>query len=182
MCQQCNKTKTVYDNPNQSFKYCSSKCYQLSRGAIVGGKIEIVCKRCGTKKIVPHKEVMRGQHSYCSKRCAALDLGQIPPQEHNHDCCYNGLQFRSKGETRFAEWCDVLGLKWEYEPKVFKLSCCSYIPDFYLPKFDKWVEIKCDVNDKEHKTNEFMLDHSLEVLFRKDLNKIRSGLDYGWQN
>jgi endogenous inhibitor of DNA gyrase (YacG/DUF329 family) len=181
-CEICGKTKTVYNNPKQSFKYCSRECYQKARGAIEGGKVEITCKRCGTTKVVPHKEVMRGQHRYCSKRCAALDLNQIPPQEHNHACEYNGFKFRSKGEARYAEWCDVVGIKWLYEPQVFNLSNCSYIPDFYLPKLNKWIEIKCDINDKKYKTDEFAINNSLLVLFRKDINKIRRGLDHEWKN
>jgi len=71
---------------------------------------------------------------------------------------------------------------WLYEPIVFKLTNCYYIPDFYLPNFDKWIEIKCDYNDKEYKTSEFSLTHNLEVLFRKDIRKIRKGLDYEWKN
>jgi len=181
-CQQCGTVKTIYENKNQSFKYCSRRCYQLSRNAVYGGKVEIVCKYCGVTKLVPHKEVLNGKHKYCSIRCANLDQNKIPPQESNHTCYYNGIKFRSKGEVRYAEWCDAIGLKWEYEPNVFKLPHCNYIPDFYLTDFDKWVEIKCDINDKEHKTREFMKTHSLDVLFRKDINKIRSGLDYGWKN
>jgi hypothetical protein len=46
-----------------------------------------------------------------------------------------------------------------------------------LVDYDKWVEIKCDINDKEYKTEEFGMTHDLEVLFRKDLNRIRRGLN-----
>lgn len=181
ICEVCGTEKLVYNNPNQSFKYCSRKCYQKARGAVEGGAVDIVCKYCGIKKSVPHKDVMKGKYRYCSKHCAAVDLNQIPPQEHNHTCEYNGLRFRSKGEVRYAEWCDVVGVKWDYEPKIFKLLTCHYIPDFYLPEFDRWVEIKCDVNDKEYKTSEFATNHNFEVLFRKDLNEMRRGLDYEWK-
>lgn len=181
VCKYCGKEKTVYDNPNQSFKYCSTRCYHLSQGGIEGGMVEIVCNYCGIKKLVPHKEVLRGKHHYCSVRCANLSQDKIPPQEHNHTCEYNGTKFRSKGEVKYAEWCDVIGLRWEYEPSIFKLSDCCYIPDFYLLDYNKWVEIKSDVNDKEYKTREFMTNHSLDVLFRKDLNRIRRGLGYEWK-
>ena len=182
VCQVCGKHKLVYDNPNQSFKYCSSRCYQKARGAVKGGMVEITCKHCGNKKLVPHKEVIRGQHQYCSKHCAAIELEQIPPQGHNHTCYYRGFNFRSKGEARFVELCDLLHLDWKYEPEHFKLSDSIYIPDFYLPKFDRWVEIKCRINDKQEKTEEFSTTHSLDILFAKDLDKLRRGLDYGWKN
>jgi len=33
-------------------------------------------------------------------------------------------------------------IKWQYEPVTFKLSTCSYTPDFYLPATDEWIEVK----------------------------------------
>jgi len=40
-CEHCGKTKEVYANPNQSFKYCSREWYQKARGAVIGGKLVI---------------------------------------------------------------------------------------------------------------------------------------------
>lgn len=182
VCRVCGETRTMYDNPNQSFKYCSRECYDESRGAVKGGVVDIVCEYCGKVKSVLHKEVLNGKHRFCSQRCAAVGLDRIPPQTRGKRYNYSGINFRSKGEIKYAEWCDVIGLKWEYEPSIFKLSTSKYIPDFYLPDIDKWIEIKCDVNDKKYKTSEFALTHSLEVLFRKDLNRIRGGLVYEWKN
>jgi hypothetical protein len=35
-----------------------------------------------------------------------------------------------------------LGIKWEYEPRIFDLESQNYTPDFYLPEIDTYVEIK----------------------------------------
>lgn len=45
-------------------------------------------------------------------------------------------------EGVFARELDEAGIQWVYEPKCFKLSWTRYTPDFYLPEFDIWVEIK----------------------------------------
>jgi hypothetical protein len=55
---------------------------------------------------------------------------------------YKNFWFRSSWEANFAKWCDGSGIKWKYEPKTFDLGNCTYTPDFYLPEFDCWIEIK----------------------------------------
>lgn len=37
---------------------------------------------------------------------------------------------------------ELVSHAWQYEPRRFKLSWCTYLPDFYLPELDVWVEIK----------------------------------------
>ena len=68
------------------------------------------------------------------------------------DNCY----FRSAWEANVARILNHLNIKWEYEPKRFffigeNLEVLSYQPDFYLPEFDKWIEVKgwWDKNSKE---------------------------------
>jgi len=55
---------------------------------------------------------------------------------------YNGIFMRSSWETRFAFFLDCSGVKWLYEPKYFDLGNTTYRPDFYLPEFDCYIEIK----------------------------------------
>ena len=56
---------------------------------------------------------------------------------------YNGYRFRSRLEARWAVFFDALGIKYEYEPEGFELSDgTKYLPDFYLPDFDYYVEVK----------------------------------------
>ena len=45
-------------------------------------------------------------------------------------------------EGVFAEQLDRANIQWVYEPRRFKTSLGSYLPDFYLPEFDIWVEVK----------------------------------------
>lgn len=55
---------------------------------------------------------------------------------------YKGIRMRSGLEAEFARQLDEAGLIWQYEPKMFRLSWCTYRPDFYLPEIDTWVECK----------------------------------------
>jgi hypothetical protein len=56
---------------------------------------------------------------------------------------WRGYKFRSRLEARWAVCFERLGLRWEYEPEGFVLPNQSrYLPDFYLPDQDLYVEIK----------------------------------------
>lgn len=56
---------------------------------------------------------------------------------------YNGYLFRSRLEARWAVFFDYLGIEYEYEPEGIVLSSGShYLPDFYLPDFKCYFEVK----------------------------------------
>lgn len=65
---------------------------------------------------------------------------------------YRGHLFRSRLEARWAVFFDSLQIRWRYEPAAFDLGFATlndtqvylggYIPDFYLPSLEAWVEVK----------------------------------------
>jgi hypothetical protein len=55
---------------------------------------------------------------------------------------YGGCRFRSRLEARWAVFFDYLEIPWEFEPQGFQTSGGPYLPDFWLPTFDKWAEVK----------------------------------------
>jgi hypothetical protein len=55
---------------------------------------------------------------------------------------YSGYRFRSRLEARWAVFFDALGIEYEYEKEGFELPSGWYLPDFWLPEQDIWVEIK----------------------------------------
>ena len=63
-----------------------------------------------------------------------------------------GLLCRSAWEANFARVLFTHGIEYEFEPKVFnfpiKKGTKAYIPDFYLPATDEWVEIKGYLDNK----------------------------------
>lgn len=75
---------------------------------------------------------------------------------------YAGVKFRSRQEARWAVFFDALQLEWYYEVEGYQLPHCYeisadnptpdevaehhrllwYLPDFWLPELNLWVEIK----------------------------------------
>ena len=63
---------------------------------------------------------------------------------------YNSLLFRSRLEARWAVFFDTLGIEYLYEPEGYVLKPpppseeepIYYLPDFWLPKQNCWIEIK----------------------------------------
>lgn len=66
---------------------------------------------------------------------------------------YNGYRFRSRLEARWAVCFDTLGIEYRYEPEGFDLKGIWYLPDFFLPKQQCWIEVKPDIptNDEREK-------------------------------
>ena len=61
---------------------------------------------------------------------------------------YKGYAFRSRLEARWAVFFDYLKIRWEYEPEGFELgNGLRYLPDFWLPDWQMWVEVKPDAPD-----------------------------------
>lgn len=56
---------------------------------------------------------------------------------------YRGYNFRSRLEARWAVFFDEMGIRWDYEPQGFDMGEYGpYLPDFWLPRYDAWVEVK----------------------------------------
>ncbi len=58
------------------------------------------------------------------------------------------VYFKHPSEEEFAKIMDMYGLEWEYEPRTFPIEWDSegnltlaFSPDFYLPKFDTYIEL-----------------------------------------
>lgn len=60
---------------------------------------------------------------------------------------YNGYRFRSRLEARWAVFFDSAGIRYQYEPEGFEVigfddEVIRYLPDFYLPDFGVYCEVK----------------------------------------
>jgi hypothetical protein len=81
-----------------------------------------------------------------------------------------GRFFRSEWEAAYARYLNANGIPWEYEIYAFILSNGkNYLPDFYLPQTDEWVEVKGWWDDKSiEKCNLFETDYPNETLVKID--------------
>ncbi len=62
---------------------------------------------------------------------------------------YKGIRFRSRLEARWAVFLDTLNFKFVYEPDGYDLNGTWYLPDFWVPDWKAFLEIKPQQPTKE---------------------------------
>ena len=96
--------------------------------------------------------------------------------------------FAHDSERQFAELLDFYGIEWRYEPETFVLSRSpsgevteAFTPDFYLPQFDRYVEITTArqkyisrKNGKVRRLRECYPDIDVVVLCQRDYRNLLS--------
>lgn len=92
---------------------------------------------------------------------------------------YNGVWMDSSWEVRFVKKLDEFGIKWRKNFAPFEYEYDNvirrYVPDFYLPEIDTWVEVKGWETEKDFfKWKDF--PHKLSIVRGDKLAEIeRSG-------
>lgn len=100
-----------------------------------------------------------------------------------------GQYFRSSWEANIARVLDYEDIEWIYEYKRFYFKdnsshILSYQPDFYLPQFNKWIEVKGWFDDKSKiRLKKFKKEYpeennNLIVIDEKFYYEISSELNY----
>lgn len=63
---------------------------------------------------------------------------------------YEGQRFRSRLEARWAIYMDALSVDYQYEAEALDLGDgLTYVPDFFLPSFPAWLEIKGEIRSDD---------------------------------
>jgi len=158
-CAECGKEINI------DSKYCL-KCHQLGKRNhnYIDGKTnkKHYCKKCGkeisyqsklklcrscfiikrnTNRIVSEQE--KQKHSITMKgKLVGRKNPMFGKQTHGLFGYYKNKFMRSSYEIKFAYFLDCSKITWEYESKTFDLGDATYTPDFYLPEFDCYIEIK----------------------------------------
>lgn len=97
--------------------------------------------------------------------------------------------FRSTWEANIARILNHLGIQWNYEYKRFFFNepinhVLSYQPDFYLPQFDIWIEVKGWMDEKskirlESFKNEFP-DENKKLMIIQEVEYNNLSKKYSW--
>jgi len=169
--------------------YGSKRCQFCYGKYIKKSKIRIG-KKNGMFK---HGKYAKNTHYFCvdcnkeifnpkAKRCPSC---AIKGKRHPHfgksaykitGSYYNNIWMRSSYEIAFAFFLDCSGIKWLYESKRFYFKDCTYCPDFYLPAFDCYIEIKgwFRAKDKEKMNlfKKYYPKERIKVLMKENLQKI----------
>lgn len=87
---------------------------------------------------------------------------------------------RSTYESRFVFELENRNILWEYE-KRFDLGNTTYLPDFYLPEYDLYVEVKGYLSEVAHrkliKFNNMYNNINLKIFDLQDIIEFESGKD-----
>lgn len=128
-CLNCLKEFIEYKNCDK--KFCSHKCYQqfFSKNGLRSGEKSPLFGKKGKNWIGKNRKLVHTNLYSSSRKGFREDL--------------NNQFFRSAWEANFARLCNYFGTKWEYEEHKFFLEKIEqfYIPDFYLPEINTFVEI-----------------------------------------
>ena len=142
------------------------------------------CKKCDIKnkgknkpKCINCSKLISHNATRCQPCNGRFNCGKkhymFGKQMHGNYGYYNNTWMRSSWELNFAKWCDLSGIKWEYELKAFDLGDTTYTPDFYLPKFDLWIEVKGywrnDAKKKFRKFKKLYKNINIEVFEKEKL-------------
>ena len=134
---------------------------------------------------VPHTEIAKlkiaNRQYFYGKENA--NYGHLPSinASHGKRCYYlSPLQgqvcFRSSYELAYAKYLDSISELWMYEMETFDLGSTTYTPDFFLPRREKFIEIKGYMLPKaQEKINQFREQYpwDLEVLGLKELKELK---------
>lgn len=91
---------------------------------------------------------------------------------------FGAIQMRSSWEVNIAKIMSMEKINWTYEPERFYFSDgTSYLPDFYLPKKDTWIEVKGRLSTVDmFKMREFVnLGKNLYLLRLQEYKQIMKG-------
>lgn len=146
---------------------------------------------CGNEVEVPSRHLVVGEKSRqrgtLSCKCLRREVNSITGTRMvtegriaNLRWLYVGKQkarlMRSSWELAVAHKLDSIGLAWDYELESFKLGeGRRYTPDFFLPKKNKWVEVKAISRDKHffEKVDLFRQQVGrLTVLWEPEVNRL----------
>jgi hypothetical protein len=144
-CDVCGKNIYIKKNEFNNIKhFCNNTCYNKYQKTLIGVNSiawkehnKFVCETCG-KEFITYNYLK--SRRFCSQECF------INAKFVTHIIKYKNNNFRSSYEANFAKWLDLSGIKWCYEQKRFSVILnnkeTKYIPDFYLPEFDCYIEVK----------------------------------------
>ena len=117
------------------------------RGVMKMPRLEIVCGNPNCKKVFFFEQYKK--RKFCSNQCAMDVIGGRPtsPKAAKGKAgiridISDKIYFYSRWEANIARLYNYMGIKWLYAPKSFDIGGQFYTPDFYLPKLDKYIEVK----------------------------------------
>ncbi len=101
--------------------------------------------------------------------------------------------FKNDTEAEFAKLLDMYNIEWKYEPKTFPIEwdaegnvVKAFSPDFYLTKFDTYIELTAmnqkyvtEKNRKLRRMRELYPGTNVRIVYKKDFNSLVERFNLG---
>lgn len=161
---------------------------EMLRAAVTPAKrarLSVISKRNWQDDTIRRAMLSNRDYRASAQKAAAtrhkrLLAGVVYRTTHGKRIICNGVWMRSTYEVRFANAMMRQMHDWTYEPKWFELSSGKlYLPDFYVPKLDLFVEVKgWWRDDAREKFDAFIEEYShlrCALVMKQQLESIECG-------
>jgi hypothetical protein len=157
---------------------------QFEKARFFGLSVPSVSEETRKKLSLAHKNLLRNpekQKDIAEKISDTVSKKLIEGKWHTYHevkkIVYNNIKFDSSWEVKYAQWLDENNIRWERcnkrFPYIFEGVKKHYIPDFYLPHTDEYVEIKGMILEKDYaKWEQFSKTNKLTILYEVDLKNL----------
>ena len=117
------------------------------KGTIKVPRVQVKCfnPACGKVFLAETSRIRK----FCNNLCAMAVIGGKPtsPKAARGKAgirkdISNIIYFYSRWEANIARLFNYLGIRWQHQPKIFNLGSQNYTPDFYLPGYNIYIEVK----------------------------------------
>jgi cytidylate kinase len=120
--------------------------------------------------------------------------GQIPSGQEPAPAARHGeIRFKHPAEEEFARILDMYGIEWQYEPRTFPVRWdaegnvkMAISPDFYLVRFDTYVEITTmdqkyvtTKNKKVKMLRELYPGININIVYKRDFHSLLERFGFG---
>jgi len=173
-----NKKRKV---PSEETKLKIAKALKGRKNPYKGTKkvprVKTVCANPRCQKVFLSERWMHKK--FCSVKCSITVTGKRPtsPKAARGKAGIrkdidNDIYFYSRWEANIARLFIHLGIKWIHQPKTFDLKTQTYTPDFYLPEYNTYIEVKNFLwkysKIRDRKFRKLYPDISLILILKKD--------------
>lgn len=152
-------------------------------GAIKLPRAKIICANPKCKKVFFIERWMK--RKFCGNKCAMEVIGGKPtsPKAARGKAgirkdISKTVYFYSRWEANTARLFNYLNIRWIHQPETFDLDSQNYTPDFYLPDYNIYIEVKNFLwkysKIRDRKFRKLYPNIKLALILKKDYLKLEN--------
>jgi len=157
------------------------------KGVIKVPRIKTICANSRCRKVFLRERWVN--RKFCSNKCVMEVVGGRPtsPKAARGKAgirkdISKTIYFYSRWEANIVRLFNYLGIEWIYQPRAFDLGSQNYTPDFYLPEYNIYIEVKNFLwkysKIRDRKFRKLYPDTNLILLLKKNYLKLEKKYSY----